>query len=94
MTAQIAEKLKYKGNLVSMCTYPLSTYFDQGGTNPGFESNCSTLWRGYVGSWEIVKGGLYLVNLEGTLVDGSSATLKTVFPGGKDRIFADWYTGC
>lgn len=33
-----------------------SDYFAMGGTRPSFDSNCTALWRGYVGSWEIVGG--------------------------------------
>ena len=38
MTAQIAEKLRYEGEDVAMCTNPLSDYFAMGGVNPRFES--------------------------------------------------------
>ena len=48
MTAQIAEKLRYQGEDVAMCTNPLSDYFAMGGTNPRFESNCTALWRGCI----------------------------------------------
>jgi hypothetical protein len=50
MTAQFSERLHYNGEDLPMCTNPLSDYFAMGGINPGFESNCSALWRGYVGS--------------------------------------------
>jgi hypothetical protein len=78
MTAQIAEKLLYQGEHVSMCTNPLSDYFLMGGFNPRFESMSTALWRGYVGGWEIVDDRLYLVSLKGTLEDGTDATLETV----------------
>jgi hypothetical protein len=93
MTAQIAEKLLYQGERVAMCTNPLNDYFVMGGFNPRFESTSTALWRGYVGSWEIVADRLYLVDLSGTLEDGSDATLETVFPGFPDRVFAHWYSG-
>lgn len=93
MTAQIAEKLRYQSEDVAMCTNPLSDYFAMGGTNPRFESNCTALWRGYVGSWEIVDDRLYLICLNGTLVDGTQASLETIFPGYPDRVFAHWYSG-
>jgi len=93
MTAQIAEKLLYQGEHVSMCTNPLSDYFLMGGFNPRFESMSTALWRGYVGGWEIVDDRLYLVSLKGTLEDGTDATLETVFPGFPDRVFAHWYSG-
>jgi hypothetical protein len=93
MTAQIAEKLLYQGEQVAMCTNPLSDYFAMGGFNPRFESMSTALWRGYVGGWEIVDDRLYLVSLDGTLEDGTDATLETVFPGFPDRVFAHWYSG-
>ena len=93
MTAQIVEKLRYQSEDVAMCTNPLSDYFAMGGTNPRFESNCTALWRGYVGSWEIVDDRLYLICLNGTLEDGTQASLETIFPGYPDRVFAHWYSG-
>ena len=51
MTAQIAETLFYKGEQLSMCTTPLDDYFAFGGEHPKFESNCTALWRCYVGTW-------------------------------------------
>jgi hypothetical protein len=93
MTAQIAEKLLYQGQRVAMLTNPLNDYFAMGGFNPRFESRSTALWRGYVGGWEIVDDRLYLVSLDGTLEDGTDATLETVFPGFPDRVFAHWYSG-
>ena len=93
MTAQIAERLHYQGEDVAMCTNPLSDYFAMGGVNPRFESNCTALWRGYVGSWEIVDDRLYLVGLSGTIEGGADATLATIFPDFPDRVFAHWYSG-
>lgn len=93
MTAQIGEYLRYLGEGVSMCTEPLGDYFAMGGRKPEFQANCTALWRGYVGGWEIVAGRLYLVKLTGTLMDGSEACLETMFPGFPERVFAHWYTG-
>lgn len=93
MTAQIAERLHYQGGEVGMCTTPLCHYFTMAGITPPFESNCTALWRGYVGSWEIVDDRLYLVKLRGTLKSGAEATLATIFPDFPDRVFAHWYSG-
>jgi len=93
MTAQFAERLQYQGDNVAMCTNPLSDYFAMGGINPRFESNCTALWRGYVGSWVIVDNRLYLIGLTGTLEDGTEASLATIFPAFPDRVFAHWYSG-
>lgn len=93
MTAQIAERLNYQDEEVAMCTNPLSDYFAMGGFEPRFEATCTALWRGYVGSWDIVDNRLYLIGLDGTLEDGTDASLATVFPEFPDRVFAHWYSG-
>lgn len=93
MTAQIPERLRYQSEDLAMCTNPLSTYFAIGGFNPRFESNCTALWRGYVGSWEIVDDRLYLIGLNGTLEGGSEASIATIFPDFPNRVFAHWYSG-
>ncbi len=76
-----------------MCTNPLGDYGALGGELPKFSSNCTALWRGYVGTWEIVSDRLYLIELHGELKSGEDATLETVFPGYGDRVFAHWYSG-
>lgn len=93
MTAQIAEKLHYEGQEHSMCTNPLSDFFALGGIDPGFESNCTALWRGYLGTWEILNGRLYMIELHGILKDGGNADLATLFPDFPYRVFAHWYSG-
>lgn len=93
MTAQIAEKLHHEGQAFSMCTNPLNHYFALGGVNPHFESNCTALWRGYVGTWEIIDARLYLIDLQGNLKKGGRASVATLFPDFPDRVFAHWYSG-
>jgi hypothetical protein len=93
MTAQIAEKLHYDGEAHAMCDNPLWEYFRLAGIEPNFESDCTALWRGYVGTWEILDGRLYLVGLNGTLKNGSTATVATFFPNNPERVFAHWYSG-
>jgi len=93
MTAQIAEKLYYNGDEHSMTTNPLSDYFYYAGIKPDFADTCTALWRGYVGTWEILDNRLYLIGLHGTLNDGNQATLATFFPDFPERVFAHWYTG-
>ena len=93
MTAQISERLIYESHQLSMCTNPLSLYFAMGGDSPNFEYNCTALWRGYVGTWEIVDGRLYLIELHGTLEGGEEASVATIFPEYTDRVFAHRYSG-
>lgn len=93
MTAQIGEKLIYQGREVAMCTEPLGDYFALGGESPDFAMNYTALWRGYVGTWEIMENRLYLIGLSGRLNDGTQATLATLFPDYPERLFAHWYSG-
>jgi hypothetical protein len=93
MTSQVGERLIYEGHEVSMCSEPLRDFFSLSGKEPEFAKTRTSLWRRYVGTWEIVNDRLYLVGLKGKLEDGSEATLETVFPGYPDRVFAHWYSG-
>jgi hypothetical protein len=93
MTAQFQENLIYEGQQLGMCTTPLGEYFAMGGNAPEFEYNCTALWRGYIGTWEIVDDRLYLIELCGTLKDGGEASVATIFPDYPDRVFAHWYSG-
>ena len=92
MTAQIAERLLYKARCCP-CVPPAERLLLDGGSTPRFASNCTALWRGYVGDWEIIDSRLYLVGLSGSLEDGSEASLATVFPEFPRRVFAHWYSG-
>jgi len=93
MTAQIPESLHYNGEQLVMCTNPLSDYFSMTETFPDFVWTSTALARGYVGTWEITDGRLYLIALQGELQDGSTASLATLFPDFPTRVFAHWYSG-
>jgi hypothetical protein len=89
----VPEKLRYRGEHLSMLTTPLKDYFATGGVDPGFAWSFTSLRRGYVGDWSIEGGRLYLVGLEGTLKDGREASVETVFPGAWGKAFAGWFSG-
>lgn len=93
MTAQMSEKLRYEGEDVAMHTTPLCDYFAMGGFVPRFQMSHTALRRCYVGRWEIIDGRLYLVELRGTLEDGTDASVASVFPDFPGRVFAHWYSG-
>ena len=93
MTAQISEQLIFEGQKVPLLTNPLNDYFSLGGRDPGFESTSTALWRGYVGTWEILNDRMYLVALHGSLKSGEDADLESVFPGFAHRVFAHWFSG-
>lgn len=93
MTAQIPENLHYEGQEHAMCEEPLSLYFCLAGIKPDFEASSTGLWRGYVGTWEILDGRLYLIGINGKLNNGSEATVATFFKNYKERVFAHWFSG-
>ena len=93
MTAQITEKLNYKGQALSLCGEPLASYFQLAGKTPPFEWPHTALWRGYVGAWEIIDDRLYLVVLNGWANGGQPVDLSFVFPDCPELIFAHWVTG-
>lgn len=61
MTAQISDKPLFEGEKHAMCMNPLGDYCALGGEVPNFASNCTSLWRGYGGMWEVINDRLYLV---------------------------------
>ena len=93
MTAQIRERLIRDGETLALASTPLAQYLFLADVDLGFTATSSALWRGYIGTWEIAAGRLYLLRLEGELADGSELTVERLFPGFPDRVFAHWFTG-
>jgi hypothetical protein len=93
MTMQCPEIFELDGRRYPLSDFPLCSFFRFAGRAPAFRANSSALWRGYVGTWEIIDDRLYLVSVEGEVEGGRIAVLATVFPGYPDRVFAHWYTG-
>ena len=93
MTAQITETLIIDGQPESMMSTPLGDYFEMLPNSPQFEASCTALWRGYVGTWQIINDRLYLIEINGTLKGGEPATLAALFPGFPERVFAHWFSG-
>ena len=90
MTAQLHENMIYEGQEVSMFSFPgfpedhprIIELTDKQiwakGEPRMVSSNC---WRGYLGSWEIKEGKLYLLKLE-----------RDYELEGDEPLFADWVT--
>jgi hypothetical protein len=96
MTAQVAEALIYKGEKLSLCSNPLGTYLRSTPKSICFCSVSTALWRGYVGTWTIEGGRLYLAKLKGYVSKDEKAEevdLSYLFPDYPDGVFAHWYTG-
>jgi len=92
MTAQVHEKIRYQGKrmgLASTPPFPTDHPRIRIATEEEFRVGVfdtmigsTACWRGYIGSWSIRRGKLYLTKIEGRFrLDG------------KEAIFADWFTG-
>lgn len=92
MTAQALERLIFEGSEHSMCSLPLGDFFRLGGKRPDFRWPHTGCRRGYIGTWEVIDGRLYLIQLQGWLKSGEDASLETVFPGYGGQVFAHWFT--
>jgi len=94
MTAQVHEKIRYKGKRMGLAFCPgfpvdhpriialseeeVLSLAEDDKTGDIFSTAC---WREYIGSWSIRRGKLYLTKIEGRFhLDG------------KEAIFADWVT--
>ena len=92
MSAQMYDKIVYEGKEYGLAAVPLEAHF---AANPslrpkftGFNSACT---RGYTAQWEIREGRLYLTGME--MVCKTDTTFDSLFPNGKDGIFAGWVRG-
>ena len=92
MTAQVHEKIRYQGKRMRLASTPpfptnhpkIIMLTDEEFRVGVFDITIGSTacWRGYIGSWSIRRGKLYLTKLEGRFC------IK-----GKEAIFADWFTG-
>jgi len=93
MTAQVHENLIYEGEETTMMScpplpaeHPLIVMTDPPGTfaKPGVPSFVfsAACWRGYLGTWEVREGRLYLVSLVGRYE-----------MLGDEPVFAEWVSG-
>jgi hypothetical protein len=96
MTAQASELLIHQGQELRLCETPLDDYLASSGRQIEFEATSTALWRGYVGTWEIINSRLYLVALKGCmLIDNmhKNVKFKDVFPQYPEGLFAHWFSG-
>jgi hypothetical protein len=65
MTAQTPDSLIFEGREVSLFSTPLEALWGESHPRPRFIPTSTGLWRGYVATWKVESGSLYLSNLEG-----------------------------
>lgn len=96
-TAQMPDLLIYEGKTVGIFSNPLESYFDKNHPRPNelFEVSCTASWRGYLATWEIKDGFLYLLKLAEGGCDEKAAEipLAKVLPNQKPPIKATWFSG-
>ncbi len=98
MTAQIPEILRHRGMTLTMAAQPLYPYLVKRTKirRPDFTPTTTACHRGYVGTWEIRDGCLYLAEIDGVMrTEGgfAKATLATAMPWAKDGLPATWVSG-
>lgn len=95
MTVQTMERLLLRGEEIPLATTPLENFWEQSPPRPTLEPPNTACWRGYVGTWGIDDGQLFLLNIEEAEVssDESPVTVDSLFPGSAGRVRADWFTG-
>lgn len=98
-TAQFPETLLFDGQKVSLFTNPLDGYLKDPAHAARLkpylhEKRCTASWRGYVGTWEISGGMLYLLRVAANPCSGKlDVPLNVLFPGQKEPIVATWFSG-
>ncbi|WP_133259793.1 hypothetical protein [Pseudochryseolinea flava] len=101
-TAQVPDRLVYKGDTLSIFANPLELLYSDDSQRPKFFGdkegcNSTACWRGYQAEWVIIDGQLYLTGIFSCCFydDKIKADLTALF-GSKfvdGKVKADWVTG-
>ena len=101
ITAQYPDKITYNGKEYSLNSNPLEPYFEKNPDNRP-EMASTSLWRGYVGHFEIIDNKLYLTDMVRPVgfykdENGKSkqrwvSIYRRYFPR-QDKVKIDWFTG-
>lgn len=108
-TPQVSDYLIYNGKTIPIFSNPLESYLELNGIKDIDRGcNSSSCWRGYIATWELENGKLYLVKIErcgilqsagvytglGCDQNGSSEIFDFVKKTFKSqKTYADWFTG-
>lgn len=65
MTAQRGEILIFEGKKYTMACEPFSQYLQKTKIELSLQATDTSLWRGYLGEWEIKENKLYLIKISG-----------------------------
>jgi hypothetical protein len=91
-TTQFSDILYLNGQKHSLDSLPLEPYYGPGNPRPKFRAPNTATWRGYIATWEIDGGALYLKAIRAWTGQGQVG-LEALFPGRKGPVPATWFTG-
>ena len=91
-TTQFSDILYLNGQKHSLDSLPLEPYYGPGNPRPKFRAPNTATWRGYIATWEIEEGVLYLKAIR-AWTDQGEVGLPALFPGQKAPVAATWFTG-
>ena len=91
-TTQFSDILYLNGQKHSLDSLPLEPYYGPGNPRPKFRAPNTATWRGYIATWEIDRGVLYLKSIQ-AWTDQGKVGLEALFPGQKGPVSATWFTG-
>lgn len=91
MTAQIEEKILYKGENYRMTSLPFSNYLKTL-KDIKLEMFNTANYRGYFGSWKLKDNKLFLIDLHANVAGTKGVELDYFFPG-QTEVFARWFSG-
>lgn len=89
MTIQDPEAVLYQGRELFTDETPLKSLPKKFGFNP--ESEWTANWRGYVGTWKVEGGNLYLIGID--VHNGCGGPLYELLGRHGGTVLADWYSG-
>jgi hypothetical protein len=91
-TTQVSDILYLNGEKHSLDSLPLEQYYSPENPRPKFRWPNTATWRGYIATWEIDRGVLYLKAIRAWTYQGEMS-LEDLFPGQKGPVAATWFTG-
>lgn len=92
MSAQMYDRITINGEDLNLAAAPLEEFFRRNPVKrPAFSSFNSGCMRGYVASWEVREGRLYLTGIR--MVCDTESSFASIFPDAPDGVFADWVSG-
>jgi hypothetical protein len=91
-TTQFPEILYFNGQKHSLDSLPLEPYYGPENPRPKFRAPNTATWRGYIATWEIDRGVLYLKAIKAWTGQGEVG-LEALFPNQKGPVPATWFTG-